>query len=178
MKLTESELLFREGDAPAIHIVLEGKLSLEPMDGGTPTFGRAGRLHRRLRDAGRTRPDRLAGTCDARRRGAACRSRSPLRPARRSHQSTAGPLQLAAARSVTESPAPRSECEGCGSHSRRRAHPWPVVNWRHCSARCSSRALVAQQPALRPGRQSVPGVPIPVEGSESWIGREASSRPS
>jgi CRP-like cAMP-binding protein len=36
VKLTAGEVLFGAGDAPAIHIVLEGELSLEPMDGGTP----------------------------------------------------------------------------------------------------------------------------------------------
>ena len=29
-------MLFGAGDAPAIHIVLDGELSLEPMGGGTP----------------------------------------------------------------------------------------------------------------------------------------------
>jgi hypothetical protein len=36
VKLVEGEVLFGAGDAPAIHIVLEGELSLEPMNGGTP----------------------------------------------------------------------------------------------------------------------------------------------
>ncbi len=69
VKLTEGEVLFGAGDAPAIHIVLEGELSLEPMDGGTPMSAGAGRLHRRLRDARRARPDRLARPRHARRRG-------------------------------------------------------------------------------------------------------------
>jgi hypothetical protein len=37
-----------------------------------------------------------------------------------------------------------------------------------------SASLAAQQPATAPPKaESVPGVPIPVEGSKSWIGREA-----
>jgi AAA family ATP:ADP antiporter len=36
VKLTEGEVLFGAGDAPAIHIVLEGELALEPMGGGEP----------------------------------------------------------------------------------------------------------------------------------------------
>lgn len=42
VKLTDGEVLFGAGDAPAIHIVLEGELSLEPMDGGTPMTAGAG----------------------------------------------------------------------------------------------------------------------------------------
>ena len=42
MKLTESELPFREGDAPAIYILLEGELSLEPVGGGEPAFAKPG----------------------------------------------------------------------------------------------------------------------------------------
>ena len=42
VKMTEGEVLFGAGDAPAIHIVLEGELSLEPMDGGTPMSAGAG----------------------------------------------------------------------------------------------------------------------------------------
>ena len=42
MKLTESELLFREGDTPAIYILLDGELSLEPVAGGEPAFAKAG----------------------------------------------------------------------------------------------------------------------------------------
>ena len=42
VKMTEGEVLFGAGDAPAIHIVLEGELSLEPMDGGTPMTAGAG----------------------------------------------------------------------------------------------------------------------------------------
>ncbi len=42
VKMTESELLFREGDTPAIYILLEGELSLEPVAGGQPAFARAG----------------------------------------------------------------------------------------------------------------------------------------
>jgi CRP-like cAMP-binding protein len=42
VKLTESELLFREGDAPAIYILLAGELSLEPVAGGEPVFAKAG----------------------------------------------------------------------------------------------------------------------------------------
>ena len=34
--MAEGEVLFGAGDAPAIHIVLDGELTLEPMDGGTP----------------------------------------------------------------------------------------------------------------------------------------------
>jgi AAA family ATP:ADP antiporter len=36
VRLIEGEVLFGAGDAPAIHIVLDGELSLEPMSGGTP----------------------------------------------------------------------------------------------------------------------------------------------
>jgi ATP/ADP translocase/HEAT repeat protein/CRP-like cAMP-binding protein len=36
VKLTEGEVLFGAGDAPAIHIVLDGELALEPMGGGDP----------------------------------------------------------------------------------------------------------------------------------------------
>ncbi len=36
VKLTEGEVLFGAGDAPAIHIILEGELALEPMGGGEP----------------------------------------------------------------------------------------------------------------------------------------------
>jgi CRP-like cAMP-binding protein len=36
VKLIEGEVLFGAGDAPAIHVVLEGELALEPMGGGTP----------------------------------------------------------------------------------------------------------------------------------------------
>ena len=42
VKMTEGEVLFGAGDAPAIHIVLEGELSLEPMNGGTPMSAGAG----------------------------------------------------------------------------------------------------------------------------------------
>jgi len=42
VKLTESELLFSEGDAPAIYILLMGELSLEPVSGGEPAFAKAG----------------------------------------------------------------------------------------------------------------------------------------
>ena len=42
VKMTEGEVLFGAGDAPAIHIVLQGELSLEPMDGGTPMSVGAG----------------------------------------------------------------------------------------------------------------------------------------
>ncbi len=42
VKMSESELLFREGDTPAIYILLEGELSLEPVAGGQPAFARAG----------------------------------------------------------------------------------------------------------------------------------------
>jgi hypothetical protein len=42
VKFVEGEELFGAGDAPAIHIVLEGELSLEPMDGGTPMSAGAG----------------------------------------------------------------------------------------------------------------------------------------
>jgi hypothetical protein len=42
VKMKESELLFREGDAPAIYILLEGELSLEPAAGGEPAFAKAG----------------------------------------------------------------------------------------------------------------------------------------
>jgi CRP-like cAMP-binding protein len=42
VKLTESELPFREGDAPAIYIILEGELSLEPVGGGEPAFAKPG----------------------------------------------------------------------------------------------------------------------------------------
>ena len=42
VKFVEGEVLFGAGDAPAIHIVLEGELSLEPMDGGTPMSAGAG----------------------------------------------------------------------------------------------------------------------------------------
>jgi CRP-like cAMP-binding protein len=35
-------LLFREGDAPAIYILLAGELSLEPVAGGEPAFAKAG----------------------------------------------------------------------------------------------------------------------------------------
>jgi AAA family ATP:ADP antiporter len=42
VKLTESELLFREGDTPAIYILLAGELSLEPVGGGKPIFATAG----------------------------------------------------------------------------------------------------------------------------------------
>jgi hypothetical protein len=36
VKLVEGDVLFGTGDEPAIHIVLEGELALEPMGGGTP----------------------------------------------------------------------------------------------------------------------------------------------
>jgi ATP:ADP antiporter, AAA family len=42
VKLSENELLFREGDAPAIYILLDGELSLEPVAGGEPLFAKAG----------------------------------------------------------------------------------------------------------------------------------------
>ena len=42
VKLVEGEVLFGAGDAPAIHIVLDGELSLEPMAGGTPVTAGAG----------------------------------------------------------------------------------------------------------------------------------------
>ena len=42
VKLTESELLFREGDTPAIYILLDGELSLEPVAGGEPAFAKPG----------------------------------------------------------------------------------------------------------------------------------------
>ena len=42
VKLIEGEVLFGAGDAPAIHIVLDGELSLEPMAGGTPLSAGAG----------------------------------------------------------------------------------------------------------------------------------------
>jgi CRP-like cAMP-binding protein len=42
VKLTEGELLFREEDAPAIYILLDGELSLEPVAGGQPLFAKAG----------------------------------------------------------------------------------------------------------------------------------------
>jgi CRP-like cAMP-binding protein len=36
VRLAEGDVLFGAGDAPAIHIVLEGELALEPMGGGAP----------------------------------------------------------------------------------------------------------------------------------------------
>jgi AAA family ATP:ADP antiporter len=42
VKLTEGDVSFREGDAPAITLVLDGELSLEPMAGGTPLAAGAG----------------------------------------------------------------------------------------------------------------------------------------
>ncbi len=42
VKMAEGDLLFREADAPAIYIVLDGELSLEPMKGGTPAHAGAG----------------------------------------------------------------------------------------------------------------------------------------
>jgi CRP-like cAMP-binding protein len=36
VKLSEGDVLFGAGDAPAIHIVLDGELALEPMGGGQP----------------------------------------------------------------------------------------------------------------------------------------------
>ena len=42
VKIGEGDVLFREADAPAIYIVLEGELSLEPMKGGTPVHAGPG----------------------------------------------------------------------------------------------------------------------------------------
>jgi hypothetical protein len=42
VKIAEGDVLFRESDAPAIHMVLEGELSLEPMAGGEPMHVAAG----------------------------------------------------------------------------------------------------------------------------------------
>ena len=40
--LTAGELLFKEGDAPALYLLLAGELSLEPMAGGQPVHAGAG----------------------------------------------------------------------------------------------------------------------------------------
>ena len=40
--LTAGELLFREGDAPALYVLLAGEVSLEPMAGGQPVHAGAG----------------------------------------------------------------------------------------------------------------------------------------
>jgi CRP-like cAMP-binding protein len=40
--LTAGELLFREGDAPALYVLLGGEVSLEPMAGGEPVHAVAG----------------------------------------------------------------------------------------------------------------------------------------
>jgi len=40
--LTAGELLFREGDAPALYVLLAGELSLEPMAGGEPVHAASG----------------------------------------------------------------------------------------------------------------------------------------
>jgi CRP-like cAMP-binding protein len=42
IKLVPGEYLFREGDAPALHIVLEGELTLEPLAEGAPMRALAG----------------------------------------------------------------------------------------------------------------------------------------
>ena len=42
VRIAEGDVLFRESDAPAIHMVLEGELSLEPMAGGEPMHVAAG----------------------------------------------------------------------------------------------------------------------------------------
>jgi AAA family ATP:ADP antiporter len=42
MKMTPGEYLFRESDAPAMHIILEGALTLEPMAEGAPLQAEAG----------------------------------------------------------------------------------------------------------------------------------------
>jgi CRP-like cAMP-binding protein len=40
--LVPGELLFREGDPPALYVVIEGELSLEPAAGGEPRFAGPG----------------------------------------------------------------------------------------------------------------------------------------
>ena len=35
--MTAGDLLFREGDAPALYVLLAGEVSLEPMAGGEPS---------------------------------------------------------------------------------------------------------------------------------------------
>jgi hypothetical protein len=40
--MTPGEYLFREGDSPAMHIILEGELTLEPMAEGAPIPAVAG----------------------------------------------------------------------------------------------------------------------------------------
>jgi len=42
MKMTPGEYLFRESDSPAMHIILEGALALEPMAEGAPLQAAAG----------------------------------------------------------------------------------------------------------------------------------------
>jgi hypothetical protein len=40
--MTSGELLFKEGDSPALYVLLAGEVSLEPMAGGAPVQAGAG----------------------------------------------------------------------------------------------------------------------------------------
>ena len=60
MTLTAGELLFRDGDAPAIYMLLAGEVSLEPMAGGEPVVAGAGDYIGVYETLGGRRDDRLA----------------------------------------------------------------------------------------------------------------------
>ena len=91
VKIAEGDVLFREGDAPAIHIVLEGELSLEPMAGGEPMRVAPATAIGVYETLGGLEADGWRGHVDAR---AAWRLRvereAPVRSARRSDRPAAG----------------------------------------------------------------------------------------
>ena len=91
------DVLFRESDAPAIHMVLEGELSLEPMAGGEPMHVAAGDAVGVYETLGGLEAGGWRGHVTRAGVDAPHRARGAVRSARRSDRSAAGTLQRAAA---------------------------------------------------------------------------------
>ena len=120
VKIAEGDVLFREADAPAIHMVLEGELSLEPMAGGEPMHVAAGDAVGVYETLGRTRGRRLARSRDARRRR---RSASSVKRC-----SICSPIRSICCRGSS------ARCSARASTSAAARRPWPAGSWPASSA--------------------------------------------